>query len=150
MRAICVRCGGDKPRAMAPCPTCEHLPAGEERALSYLLSSHHLDDDELDGAAARVRAGERPTPPGDLMDVARAVLTASRPGGVDELPHDPGMEPDEKLFVLVTSLLLTPLMALAAWYGWREQRPRAAKEALNVFWPVGALSLALWLGVMFR
>ena len=150
MRAVCLRCGGDKPRAMAACPTCEHVPEGEERALSYLLSSHHLDEDELDDAAARVRAGDRPTPTGELMDVATAVLTASQPAGEDALPHDPGMEPDEKIFVLASSVLLTPLMALAAWYGWREQRPRAAKEALHVFWPVGVLSLALWVGVLLR
>ncbi len=150
MRAVCVRCGGDKPRAMASCPSCGYLPAGEERALSYLLSSHHLDDEDLDRTAARIRDGERPTPPGELMDVARAVLTASSPASDDELPHDPGLAKDERIFVWLGSIALSPMMALAAWWGWRERRPRAAAEALRVFWPVTAVSVAIWLAVILR
>ncbi len=80
MKAICQRCGADKPGPLVPCRTCNHVPVSEERTLAWLLSDHHLSPAELEAAARRIRGGERPAPPEDLLAKARVGLQQAIPG----------------------------------------------------------------------
>ncbi len=80
MRAVCQRCGADKPGPLVPCRTCTHVPVGEERTLAWLLSDHHLSPKDLEEAARRIRRGEKLAPPEHLMDKARQGLEEAIPG----------------------------------------------------------------------
>ncbi len=154
MRAVCVRCGEIKPRAMGPCPACTYLPDGDDRPLSYLLSSHHLSDEELERAAERIRAGESVSPPPSLVEVARVVsvrrsaarveLTATQAEG-DDNPRDRGLNREEKFLLVLGDILFTPLIGVAAWWGLRVERPVASRQALLITAPVAALLTAVWI-----
>lgn len=80
MKAVCQRCGSDKPGPLVPCRSCTHVPVGEERTIAWLLSDHHLSPAELEVAAQRIRKGERLAPPEDLLDKARQGLREAIPG----------------------------------------------------------------------
>lgn len=143
-----MRCGSFKPRAMAPCPDCGYRPEGADRPLSYLLSTHHLSEPELDRAADRLRAGEPVVPARELLDIARAELTATQTTLEDE-DSDPGLSREEKFLLFFGDLLLTPLIGLVAWWGWRAERPAASRQALLITAPVALAMSALWVRVVF-
>jgi len=46
--------------------------------------------------------------------------------------------------VVVGSLLLTPLVGIAVWFGWREDRPKAAAQALWTSLAIGGLVALAW------
>ena len=143
MKAVCVRCGAWKPRAMAACGDCAYRPEGAERPLSYLLSSHHLSDAEMSRAAARIRAGEEVSPPSQLLEIARLELTATE-GTADEDDTDEGLTREEKFLLFLGDLFLTPLIGLVAWWGWREERPVASRQAAWITVPVALMLGAGW------
>ena len=147
MKAVCVRCGAWKPRAMAACGDCAYRPEGTERPLSYLLSSHHLSEAEMSRAATRIRAGEEVSPPGPLLEIARLELTATE-GTVDEDEGDEGLTREEKFLLFLGDLFLTPLIGVVAWWGWREERPVASRQALGITVPVVFFMGALWAAVV--
>jgi len=147
MKAVCVRCGAWKPRAMAACGDCAYRPEGSERPLSYLLSSHHLGEAEMSRAAVRIRAGEEVAPPDHLLEIARVDLTATE-GLLDEEDSDKGLTREEKFLLILSDLLLTPLIGLVAWWGWRAERPLASKQALQLTVPVALLLGAGWAAVV--
>ncbi len=148
MKAICHECGATKPRAMALCGNCNKAPRGDDRPLAYLFSSHHLSDVELDGVARRIRAGERPDPPEHLLQLARKQLTAS----LSHLPvthEEPGpaqreLTREELWLLALGNVLLTPLVGLAVWWGWRGRHPRAADRVLWLTLPIAGLFGAAW------
>jgi hypothetical protein len=80
VKAVCQRCGADKPGPLVPCRVCSHVPTGEERTIAWLLSDHHLSPRELERAASRIRAGERLAPPEELLARARQGLEEAIPG----------------------------------------------------------------------
>lgn len=80
MKAVCQRCGADKPGPLVPCRSCDHVPTGEERTIAWLLSDHHLSPSDLEAAAGRIRAGERLAPPEKLLAKARQGLQEAVPG----------------------------------------------------------------------
>ncbi len=80
MKAVCQRCGSDKPGPLVPCRSCTHVPVGEERTVAWLLSDHHLSPADLEIAARRIRKGERLAPPEALLDKARKGLEEAIPG----------------------------------------------------------------------
>jgi len=147
MKAVCVRCGAWKPRAMAACGDCAYRPEGAERPTSYLLSSHHLSEAEMSRAAVRIRAGEEVTPPNQLLEIARLELTATE-GTVDEDDSEEGLTREEKFLLFLGDLFLTPLIGAVAWWGWREERPLASRQALRITVPVALLMGALWATVV--
>ncbi len=148
MKAICIRCGAFKPRALAPCPDCGHRPEGGDRPLSYLLSSHHLSEPELERAADRLRAGEAVAPSPELLEIARTELTATQTPQ-DDGDSDPGLSREERFLLLLGDLLLSPLIGLVAWWGWRAERPAASRQALRITAPIALLLSALWIRLVF-
>ncbi len=126
MRAVCQRCGADKPGPLVPCRSCTHVPVGEERTLAWLLSDHHLSPKELEEAARRLRGGEKLAPPEHLLDKARQGLEEAVPGrrrrprperspsAGDKPEPAPGETRDEPTAAWTSAPSLTALLALDA------------------------------------
>ena len=137
---------------MVVCGGCGKAPRGDERPLAYLFSSNHLTEAELAGVAQRIRAGERPDPPEHLLQQARKQLTASLshlPGTYDEpAPVQRELTRDEKWLVTLGNVLLTPLVGLAVWWGWRSRHPQAADGVLWLTLPVAGLFGAAWVTML--
>lgn len=144
LTAVCHRCGGAKPDAMAPCPDCGHVPLGDDRLLAWLFSDAHLSEDELAEAAARVSAGEHPDPGRARLNEARRALGAELPAA----RRGPPLRPGERAALLGANLLLTPLAGFAVWFGLRADRPAAARDALLLTIPVTVFTALVWAGVV--
>jgi hypothetical protein len=133
---------------MAVCGACGKAPRGGDRPLAYLFSSHHLSEPELDRVARRVRAGERPDPPEHLLQLARKQLTASLsqlPGTHDEpAPVQRELTRDETWLLMLGNVVLTPLIGLAVWWGWRSRNSQAADRVLWLTLPIAGLFAAAW------
>ena len=140
--AVCVRCGSSRDGFASVCPTCGHNPTGDGLLVAWLLSEEHLNETELRHAAARIVAGEFVRPSERLVQKARLALGS-------HFRSDPGMSTSQRVGVLVTSLLLTPLVGWTLWYWWREQRPRAAWQAFSLSAPATLLfsAMVIWLRV---
>jgi hypothetical protein len=138
--AVCVRCGGFRADYRLICPHCGHRPDGEGLLIAWLLSSEHLNDHQLEEAAERVRSGESLRPSERMLERARRALGT-------HISSDPGLTARQRLGLLVTSLLLTPLVGWVLWFWWRGSRPRAAIQALGLSLPATAIftALVLWL-----
>jgi hypothetical protein len=136
-RAVCIRCGADKLSYDRICPSCGQRPEGEGLLVAWLLSDAHLNAEQLDRAASRVRRGEAIRPSDKMLALARLKLGTHQP--------DLGLPPLQRRALLATSLLLTPLVGFTLWFWWRESRQRAATEALWLSLPASALTL-LWVG----
>jgi hypothetical protein len=141
-RAVCGRCGVERPDFRAICPGCGHRPDGEGVLVAWLLSSRYLSPAQLDAAADRIRAGE-------LIQPSERMLAAARRALGRDFSTDPGLSGRDRFAVLATSLLLTPLVGWTLWWWWREERPRAAAQALGFSLPatliftVGVVWMAL-------
>lgn len=139
MTAICVRCGGRKSAFDQICPACGHRPGGEGLLVAWLLSSAHLDEAGLERASERIRAGESIRPSARMLDKARRALRA-------HLSTDPGLGARGVLGLFAANVVVTPLIGwtLALW--WREERPRAALQAVAVSLPCTVLftAVAFW------
>lgn len=142
MSAICHRCGGKKFEALQPCPQCGYTPIGQGRLIAWLFSSAHLSDEELKLAADRIRSGELPEPSSDLLKHAGQQVLRTSPADLRPLPNQALMG------IGLGSLILTPLVGFAVWWGLRYDRPLAAKQALRITAPIAAAIGALWLGVI--
>ena len=59
---------------------------------------------------------------------------------------DPGLTGGQRLLLLATGLVLTPLPGWVLWAWWRVERPRAALQALGLSLPASAVWFAgvLW------
>ena len=138
-RAVCVRCGHDRSNIDQICPNCGHRPDRDGRLVAWLLSSHHLDDAELDRVQGRIRSGESIRPSARMLDKARRALGR-------HLETDEGLTTRQRLALLATSVLLTPLVGWVLFVWWWEVRPRAAVQALALSLPatVGFTLLVLY------
>jgi hypothetical protein len=141
-RAVCVRCGQIRSDFRQICPSCGHRAEGEGLLIAWLLSDAHLPAEQLASVAERVRAGESIRPSERMLDLARQRLGRN-------FETDPGMNAKERLLLLATSLLITPLVGWTLWWWWRTERPRASSQALalsmpaTVLFTVGVVWLAL-------
>lgn len=140
-RAVCVRCGAIRHDYREICTSCGFRPEGEGLLIAWLLSEHNLTAEQLDVTARRVRAGEAVRPSDRMIERARVALGA-------HLSSDPGLSVRERVALLGTSLLLTPLVGLVLWSWWREDRPKAALQALGLSLPASLLFLGV--GVWLR
>jgi hypothetical protein len=136
---VCVRCGTFRTEYRQICPSCGHRPEGEGLLVAWLLSEEHLPAADVDAVAARVRSGEVIRPSEKMLDRARHALGA-------HVTSDPGLSTGQRLMLLATSLLITPLVGWVLWYWWRKERPRAALQALGLSLPasVAMTVLVLW------
>ena len=140
--AVCVRCGQIRSDFRLICPSCGHRAEGEGLLIAWLLSDAHLPHEQLPSVAARVRAGESIRPSERMLNLARQRL------GMD-FQTDPGMSAKERMFLLATSLLVTPLVGWTLGWWWRTERPRASSQALALSIPatlmftVGVVWLAM-------
>ena len=138
--AVCHRCGGDKLGALVPCKTCGYVPSGADRSVAWLFSEHYLSGPELVAAAERVRAGERPEPSRALREHARQAMGAAP---TVELAAQP-LSSQQKVLIFLANFLLTTLAGYAVWFGLRESRPKAAREALVLTIPLSVIFSVLW------
>ena len=138
--AICHRCGAEKRGPLVPSKSCAFTPLGEDRAVAWLFSSHHLDPEELDMVAQRVNRGERPEPSRSLRDRAREAMGAA-PVGTDQ--RQP-LTRAQVFQLLAANLLLSPLVGLAVWFGLGAERPVAARQALRWTLPMMVLFVGGW------
>jgi hypothetical protein len=139
-RAVCVRCGSVRTGFDSVCPSCGHNPSDEGLLVAWLLSENHLNEVELNQSAARILSGEFVQPSDRLLKKARIALG-------NHFSSDPGMTVPQRLGVLSTSLLLTPLVGWTLWFWWRRRRPRAAWQAFGLSAPATLLFsvLLVWL-----
>ena len=57
--AVCLKCGATKDGALAPCPSCKHLPKDtEDQARHLMLTSNFRSEAELHTAVERIKAGQ--------------------------------------------------------------------------------------------
>ena len=137
-RAVCARCGDSRTDFREVCPACGFRSDGEGVLLAWLLSSAHFDDKQLDAASQRIKKGEPLRPTEAMFDRARRALG-------EDLSTDAGLTTQQRLGLLVMSLLITPLPAwvMAVW--WWRSRPRAALQSLALAVPCSAAFVTLWL-----
>jgi hypothetical protein len=138
--AVCHRCGAEKRGPLVPCKSCVFTPLGEDRAVAWLFSSHHLDADELIEVARRVSLGERPEPSRALRDLAREAMGAA-PIGTD---HRKPLTHSQVAWLVAGNLLLTPLVGLSVWFGLGADRPIAARQALRWTLPMMVMFVGGW------
>lgn len=124
VRSVCVRCGGDKELPLGRCPECGHVPSLGERALSLLSSTRMLSEAELMEVQSRIRRGE-PLRPSAARLQAAAVLLLDQGDGTRRV-----LSRAEEIGLLILSILLTPVPALAVAWTWRDTP--AAGQALRV------------------
>ena len=55
----------------------------------------------------------------------------------------------QRLALLATSIVLTPMVGWVAWWWWRGTRPRASLQALALSLPLTVLFLLLWPATLF-
>lgn len=144
--AVCHRCGGEKRGPFVPCKHCGVTPAGVERQIAWLFSEHHLDAAELQEAARRLVAGERPDPSRALLEVARRRMGI----GPSEGPAQRPLPTWHRLALLLANLAFSPLVGLVAAWGLAESRPVAARQCLRETAPLALIELLLWGGLILR
>lgn len=139
VRAICVRCGDERADFDQICPGCGHRPDAEGRLVAWLLSSENLDDAGLADVQRRIRAGKAIRPSGRMLDKARRALGR-------HVETDIGLTSRQKIALLATSVLLTPLVGWMLFGWWWSERPRAAMQALALSLPasIGFAVLVLY------
>ncbi|MCA9494028.1 MAG: hypothetical protein KC621_29070 [Myxococcales bacterium] len=138
-RSVCVRCGGERERHDQVCPSCGHRPDGDGLFVAWLLSTENLSEAELDGVRDRIRSGEVIRPTERMLARARRALGA-------DFASDAGLDTRQRMLVLATSLLLTPLPGLIVGVWWWNDHPRAARQALALSLPA---SLGFFLLVLY-
>ena len=126
-----------------PCKACGFIPLGDERPVAWLFGDDYLSEEELAEAAERIRGGELPDPGRALQQMAREAMGAVRIGE-DQKP----LVGWELLAIAVVNLLLTPLFGLAIWYGLREERPVAARQAARMTAPIAVALGLVWGAVL--
>lgn len=141
-RAVCGRCGTSRMHFDGICPGCGHRPVDDGLLIAWLLSTEHVDEDALDAVANRIKQGDTIRPSGQQLKKARQALGRS-------FKTDPGLSVGQRLGLLATSLVLTPLPAWFCFAWWLESRPRAAWQSLALAIPGSVLYFSLGLYLSF-
>jgi hypothetical protein len=131
LEALCLLCGSLKETVESPCSDCGHQSREEEMELAHLFSLRNLSREDLVAAGERIASGDRPAP--------RVHHREQRVG--------PGLAPREMALVSLGNLVFTPLVGFTCWWGWRNNRPRAARQVLGVTSLI-AIVLGLCWGVL--
>lgn len=142
-RAICVRCGSIRANFETICPSCGHRPDDEGRLVAWLLSSENLSETELEDVRHRIAGGERIRPSARML--AKAKIALGR-----DFSSDQGLSTSQRVLLLGTSLLVTPLVGWVLFIWWYRDRPRAAIQALALSLPASVLFTILVLSLRGR
>ena len=77
--AICQKCGASRIVTLLACGACGNHPRTErELAMAMLLSTHYQSEDDLARHAARIRAGDLPVMPPQILLAMRPVIVRMR------------------------------------------------------------------------
>ena len=131
-RAVCIRCGASCQDFRQICHACGHRPDGEGLWVAWLLSSENLEEAALETTAKRIAAGEVIRPTSAMLAKAKRALGA-------DLASDPGLSVGQRVALLATSLVLTPLVGWVLGIWWWRDRPRAAVQSLALSVPATLL-----------
>ena len=142
VRAVCFRCGALRTHFAGVCSGCGFEPRDEGLLVAWLLSTEHLQAEELKEVAQRICRGESPAPSKDALQRARRALGAT-------LQTDPGLTAVPLVGLFVLSLVLTPLVSWVLWWHVRTSRPRVAFQALAIALPTSLLGLMVGLALKF-
>ncbi|MEN9785631.1 MAG: hypothetical protein RLZZ299_895 [Pseudomonadota bacterium] len=140
MNAVCVQCGAAKDVPLARCGSCGLLPEGGDRMRSMCASRRMVDAETLATLQRRIRDGQTLDPSPALRARAAALLEAP-----DATPRAEVLRPGALLVLATASLLVTPLLAWAAWFRWRVRADRRATQALRIALYTSAASTGAWL-----
>ena len=90
--AVCFKCGSFKFGAFNPCPDCGALPENDDdRAVSFALTDHFGNRQELEVIAKQIAGGIRPSLPEDFR---KSIATAMR--GAEEMIAQRAKQVEEK------------------------------------------------------
>ncbi len=112
--------------------------------MAWLFSSEHLSPEEMQEASERIKNGELPEPTEKLLQMAQEAIRKN----VIRQTTDRPLHRGEVLGIAATCLFLTPLAGFAYWWGFRAERPRAAKQVLWVTWPLTGAFTLLWSSII--
>lgn len=132
LRAVCTRCGADKPAFDRVCGACGHRPDGDGLLVAWLVSDQFLPSSQLPAVAERVKRGEVIRPSLRQLDRARRALGR-------HFASDAGLDVRQRRLLLAANLALTPLVGWTLWLWWRDERPTASWQALWLTWPASIL-----------
>jgi hypothetical protein len=142
MDAICARCGAGRVGWASVCPGCGDRPEGDGLAVAWLLSRAHLDADELEEAARRIRDGW-PLQPSEAL-LQRAIRAIGRHADTSV-----GLSTRAHIGLIALSWLVTPWVAWAVALHERDRSPKLSRQAAWIAAPatlgVGAAWLGIWL-----
>jgi hypothetical protein len=141
--ALCIRCAGDKDLALGRCGACGYLPGVEtgtddDLVVSLCASQRLLTPEALLAARERMLRGEPLAPGPALRARAHGILR----GAPEE---EPALSRGRLLALGAVSLVVTPLLAWAAWFRWRARGGAAAGQAFRVALWTSAASLGAWM-----
>lgn len=118
------------------CPDCGHRPIDDGLLVAWLLSTENLSEAKLEQVAVRIRDGERIRPSEDQLKKARKALKRA-------FSTDPGLSVLERVGLLASSLVLTPLPAWFCFVWWLRDRPRAAWQSFALAVPGSLIYFSL-------
>ena len=115
-----------------------------DRPIAWLFSSEHLSAAELQEASVRIKNGEQPEPPEKLLQLAKEAIRKNTIRRTTDRP----LTTMELFGIATMCLFLTPLAGFAHWWGFRTERPHAAKQVLWVTGPFAVGFVLLWSAVI--
>ncbi len=141
--ALCIRCAADKDLPLGRCGACGYLPgieSGTDDALvaSLCASGRLLSAEALVAARERMLRGEALTPSPALRARAHALLRGAP-------AEEAALTTGRVVGLALASLLVTPLLAWAAWFRWRARGGPAGAQAFRVALWTSAASLGAWI-----
>lgn len=144
--ALCIRCAADKDLALGRCGACGYLPGVEsgiedDRVVSLCASQRILSPEALLAARERMLRGEPLAPGAALRARAHTMLR----GAPDE---EPALSAGRLLALGAVSLVVSPLLAWAAWFRWRARGGPAGAQAFRVALWTSAASLGAWVAYL--
>ena len=125
VRCVCIRCGRIRIGLRTLCPACGGGVDEDSLEFAWLLSSHHLSEDDLSAASARIQSGDAIRPSPEMRLKARRAMRRT-------FQDDQGFAAKELALLCVVGLVATPLPGWLLGYWWRQSRPRAAVQALFI------------------